>query len=513
VTLIGYFLLGRRWQNLWLLGASLLFYAWGEPVYLLCMLASILLNYVAGRALGWSRQATADAVAADRQLPWLGERSILIGCISLNLLLLGYFKYFNFLVENLNRIIQTLAQPLVQHPGVLQPIANTLIATPIANPPIALPIGISFFTFQAMSYVIDVYRREVQVERSWVNCALYVSLFPQLIAGPIVRYQDVATEIRQRSHSSTQFAAGIRRFVLGLAKKVLLANPLGEIADQVFGLPTSQLSTSTAWLGIAAYTLQIYFDFSGYSDMAIGLGRMFGFEFLENFNFPYISQSVQEFWRRWHISLSTWFRDYLYIPLGGNRLSPTRTYLNLWVVFILCGLWHGASWNFLIWGILHGACLALERLGLQRLLQSLWQPLRHSYTLLVVMVGWVFFRTESLEQAMQYLSILFHLGGQVGNLTTDYRIITLLDSPKTWIVFGLACLFATPLFPIAVEQVLIGSQRWLRPQGAARWKLLLWKPWLAVVEFSRYGYLVLLFSLSAAYLAAGTYNPFIYYRF
>lgn len=378
ITLIGYFSLrSTSLRNLFLLVMSLIFYAWGEPVYVLLMIVSIIINYTAGLLIH---------IYHHKQTPLITKGMILTVCIIINLGLLLYFKYANFLINNLNTLLQLLALPSINYPLV------------------ALPIGISFFTFQALSYVIDVYRKETDVQLNPINCALYVSLFPQLIAGPIVRYHDVAQQIVSRTITSHQFSLGIQRFIFGLAKKVILANTLGEVADKIFEIPGPDLTTGLAWLGITCYTLQIYFDFAGYSDMAIGLGRMFGFEFLENFNYPYVSQSIREFWRRWHISLSTWFRDYLYIPLGGNRGSWLQTYFNLWIVFFLCGLWHGASWNFVIWGALHGAYLVVERLGWQNHLNRLWRPLQHGYTLLLVMIGWVFFRADSLGHALQYLA-------------------------------------------------------------------------------------------------------------
>ena len=339
LTLTGYFLIRPNQpylRNLFLLLMSLIFYAWGEPVYVFLMIGSIIMNYTTGVLLHLQRQKSPRIFT---------EKRILYICIVGNLGLLFYFKYANFFINNLNGILQNLSIPTISYSEI------------------PLPIGICFFTFQAMSYVIDVYRKETDVQFNPINCALYVSLFPQLIAGPIVRYHDVAQQIVSRTVARSQFSSGIQRFIFGLAKKTMLANPLGEVADKIFAVPVHEVTTSMAWLGIICYTLQVYFDFSGYSDMAIGLGRLFGFEFLENFNYPYIAESMRDFWRRWHISLSTWFRDYLYIPLGGNRGSSLRTYLNLWTVFLLCGLWHGASWNFIIWGALHGASLVIERIG------------------------------------------------------------------------------------------------------------------------------------------------------
>jgi len=470
LTLAGYFLIGTRWKNHFLLAMSLLFYAWGEPIYVLLMLVSIALNYATGILLHLQRQ---------KPRPMLTEGRILAVSVSANIGLLLYFKYANFFLANLNVVLQFLSLP------------------PILRPPVSLPIGISFFTFQAMSYVIDVYRRETDVQFNPVNCALYVALFPQLIAGPIVRYHDVAKQIISRTVTRHQFSSGIQRFVFGLSKKVLLANPLGDVADNIFAVPVHDVTTGMAWLGIACYTLQIYFDFSGYSDMAIGLGRMFGFEFLENFDFPYISQSIREFWRRWHISLSTWFRDYLYIPLGGSRVSPLRTYLNLWIVFFLCGLWHGANWNFIVWGALHGMYLVIERLGWQNSLEKLWRPLRHGYTLLLVIISWVFFRAETLSQAVHYLSSMAGLTQASG---LRYYALFYCD-PKTVLTLLIGCVFATPCAGTFARwaQQRVEQAEWRCGQGA--------------LDVAYYCLLMLLLGLSAAALAAGTYNPFIYYRF
>jgi alginate O-acetyltransferase complex protein AlgI len=468
LTLAAYFLLATRFRNAFLLAASLVFYAWGEPIYIFLMLASIVFNYGAGLLIHRQRH---------KPIRYLSEKTLLAAAITGNLGLLFYFKYINFLVENLNCALTAMGEASMQ------------------NPAIALPIGISFFTFQAMSYVIDVYRKHAAVERSLIRCGLYVALFPQLIAGPIVRYHDVARQIVSRTISSELFSSGIQRFIFGLAKKVLIANPLGEVADKIFSVPVAEITPGMAWLGIACYTLQIYFDFSGYSDMAIGLGRMFGFEFMENFHYPYISKSIREFWRRWHISLSSWFRDYLYIPLGGSRGSALRTYFNLWVVFFLCGLWHGASWNFAIWGLLHGVWLVLERLGLETYLSRLWQPLQHAYVLLLVMIGWVFFRAETLPQALQYLS---SMAGFTEASGAQYYALFYLDL-KTVLTLLIGFIAATPL-PRRL------AKHWYHqyPQSM---------PWQIAIHSGYYGLLAALFGLAAAYLAAGTYNPFIYYRF
>jgi len=347
IILTLYFLSPWKAKNAILLTASLFFYAWGESFYVLVMIVSILSNHAFGIRIG----------RLSSELPNENKkRKILLAYgVAVNLLLLGWFKYANFLFENINVAL------------------NWIDVDPIVIKDVHLPLGISFFTFQAISYLVDVYRNVTPAQPSRYKLGLYISLFPQLIAGPIVRYHDVAGQIEIRTHSIELFSSGVQRFVFGLAKKMLVANPLGLVADTVFAQSASDLSSPVAWLGIISYSLQIYFDFSGYSDMAIGLGRMFGFRFLENFNYPYISKSIQEFWTRWHISLSTWFRDYLYFPLGGSRCSSTRTYINLIIVFFLCGFWHGASWNFIVWGLIHGFFLkghGLEDIWLKRGLRS-----------------------------------------------------------------------------------------------------------------------------------------------
>ncbi|MCJ7713136.1 MBOAT family protein, partial [Candidatus Bathyarchaeota archaeon] len=358
-------MLKREYRNFFLLLASLIFYAWGEGILVLLMLFSISINYIGGIAISYFLKKNIQI-----------SKVVLGLTIAVNLALLFYYKYANFIVENLQEL------------GVF---------TGYKQASIFLPIGISFFTFQGISYLVDVYREETIVQRKLFHLGLYISFFPQLIAGPIVRYHDVAQQIVQRSITVSLFTEGIIRFVRGLAKKVILANNAALIADQVFSIPASQLSISSAWLGIICYTIQIYFDFSGYSDMAIGLGKMLGFNFKENFNYPYISISIQDFWRRWHISLSTWFRDYLYIPLGGNRKGISKMYRNLVIVFFVTGLWHGASWNFIFWGLFHGSFLILEK---SKILNTKNWPiaLQHLYALIVVMVGWVFFRAETMTE-------------------------------------------------------------------------------------------------------------------
>ncbi len=457
LTLAAYFVVPRAARNGVLLVASLAFYAWGEAPYLALVLGSVAFNYAIGAAIGRS----ADPVTRKR---WLATG------IAGNLAVLGIFKYANFAVANVNALAPVLA------------------ITPLAVAAIPLPLGISFFTFHAISYVVDVYKGNASAERNLPRFALYILLFPQLIAGPIIRWRDIASQLPARQERMADFAYGARRFVLGLGKKVLIANTLGQTADRVFALPVAELTTPLAWLGLACYTLQIYFDFSGYSDMAIGLMRMFGFRILENFNYPYISRSIREFWRRWHISLSNWFRDYLYIPLGGNRKGERRAYANLVLVFLLCGLWHGASWPFVLWGVWHGVFLVIERAGLDTALRRAG-PLAHAYALAAVMGGWVLFRCETLAQATGYYAAL--LGGAAGD-PARHPLPEYLD-PFVAFTLVVGIVFSTPLARAA--------GRW-RDRHAGAAVLGLDVAWLAIV-----------FVLSTSFLAAGTYNPFIYFRF
>jgi len=452
-----YFLLParlREGRNLVLLLFSLFFYGYGGPRFLLLMLLSIAVNYAGGLL-----------AAPDRR-----RRRLWTGLVTaVNLGLLGWFKYAGFLGANLNRIW-----------------------TGLPVPEVALPIGISFFTFQGLSYVLDVYRGEAAPERNPLRVALYISLFPQLVAGPIVRYTTVADEIRNRRETLDAFTDGAVRFLFGLGKKMLLANQLGLLADQVYATRPEFLTTALAWLGAAAYTGQIYFDFSGYSDMAIGLGRMFGFHFLENFNYPYLSQSVTEFWRRWHISLSTWFRDYLYIPLGGNRCAHWKHIRNILVVWALTGLWHGAAWNFLCWGLYFGLLLLGEKYGWGRILERAPAALRHLYAMVLIVVSWVLFRAETLDYAVRFLRAMagFAQGGLTDGRTTYY----LLE-------FRWELLLAIP----AAMPFKSWLQNWLESKsGAAAQALLAWGPKLIALG---------LFGLSFLRLVSSSFNPFIYFRF
>jgi len=462
--------------NWLLLAASVIFYAKGGGGFTWLMLASIAFNY-------WM------AIAVDRVHGTPAAARRLAFAVTVNLVVLGIFKYANFFADNVNALLEAAH------------------AQPIAVPRVLLPIGISFFTFHAISYVIDVSRRDATAQKSPVHAALYLLLFPQLIAGPIIRYRDIADQLARRVVSIEDFAYGVRRFVLGLAKKVLIANVVAGPADKIFGMPAAELSTAHAWLGLVCYTLQIYFDFSGYSDMAIGLGRMFGFRFPENFRWPYVATSVTAFWRRWHISLSTWFRDYLYIPLGGNRVSPARRYRNLVTVFFLCGLWHGASWNFVIWGLWHGSFLVAERLSAQwrvptnhpsrdhtmaRAADSgvlAWPVWPHVYTLVIVMIGWVFFRAETLPGAVAFLR---SLAGVTAAAPTPYTVGWYL-TPELWLALLAGGIGSTPWVPALAARI----------DDGRNW----------TVPLLNNAVLMVLLVLSIMSMAARTYNPFIYFRF
>jgi alginate O-acetyltransferase complex protein AlgI len=455
VLLIYVLLPGIRARNTWLLLASLVFYAWGEPGFILMLLLSALVNYVIGRAM-----ERGPAPARRKGIAALG--------IIINIGLLLFFKYANLAVDNLNVLLQALGSKPVP--------------------------AISFFTFHALSYLIDIYRQKQRAATNPQNVALYIFFFPQLIAGPILRWHAIAPQLASREHSLEKFAGGVRRFVMGLAKKVLIANTVALPADQIFSLPASQLSAADAWFGAICYTLQIYFDFSGYSDMAVGLGKMFGFQFLENFNYPYIAQSLRDFWRRWHISLTSWFRDYLYVPLGGNRVSNARTCLNLVIVFFLCGLWHGASWTFVVWGLYHGLFLVLERASWGSLLERMPRLLRHGYVLLVVLIGWVIFRADNFAAAGSYLYAMSGLGhAPEPQLLMRYATNGVLGT----IFLGIIC--STPLLrELRIKLVNATAHRpSLHAVGGA-------------LEVSG---ILTLFFLCAIWLAGGTYNPFIYFRF
>lgn len=434
-VLLLYYISPRRLRNPVLLLFSLFFYGWGEPVYLFLMIGDILLNYVCGR---W--------IVIQRDNGKRGRTALVTGVV-LNLLLLGFFKYAGFLFGDL-------------------------------VPDIPLPIGISFYIFQSMSYIIDVYRNDAPMQRNVLTFGTYVTLFPQLIAGPIVRYADVAQMLQTRRENLSQFASGVLMFIAGLTKKVLLANPMGNL----WNLLQTREGTLAAWVGLLAYTLQIYFDFSGYSDMAIGLGRMFGFEFLENFNYPYISSSITEFWRRWHISLSTWFKEYVYIPLGGNRKGLGRQIVNILIVWLLTGLWHGASWNFVLWGGYYALLLIIEKVFLLKWLKKIPKAVGHLYAMLAVMLGWALFYFEDLSALGSFLVRLFSPASSSGAMALITGYLPLI---------GAALLAATPLVKNAAS-------------GCAN------------SVFVRYGKIAAAAAamlLCVAALASQSYNPFIYFRF
>ena len=449
-----YLCVTKELKNYILLIASIIFYAWGEPRYLAIMLITILINYVGANYISRSNNNQ--------------HRKILLNItIIADLLFLFYFKYFNFVVDNINALIN----------------GNVSLID------ITMPIGISFYTFQAISYVVDVYRKDVQAQKDIYKLALYITLFPQLIAGPIVKYHDIDEQISNRQSNIDNVLYGVKRFILGLSKKMLLANTLGAIADQIFSQPVETFSFVTAWVGAIAYSLQLYYDFSGYSDMAIGLGSIFGFKFLENFNYPYISKSITEFWRRWHISLSTWFKEYLYIPLGGNRVSKKRNIFNLFVVFLATGIWHGASWNFVFWGLWHGTFIIFEKLtGWHKINKGiLCSSLQHIYTIFIFVIGWVMFRAENMEYAWQYIKNMF---GLIKEHQIMYQLSYYIDNVEI-LAFVIGGIAATPVF----KNILAHNKK-------SKYSLYILNIWMLV-----------LFILSLATIAASTYNPFIYFRF
>lgn len=448
-----------RAKNTVLVIASLFFYAWGEALFTLLMLASILFNYYFGIRVSPSNKGS--------------RRLSLLLAMVFNLGLLVTFKYANFFADNIGAL------------------ASYIGMAPLELDPVHLPIGISFFTFQGMSYVVDVYRGHANALKRPGQVALYISLFPQLIAGPIIRFQEIFEQLKERTTSLKDVAEGAKRFIIGLSKKVLIADQVARAADSIFSLEADQLPPSVAWLGVIVYAVQIYFDFSGYSDMAIGIGRMLGFRFPENFNFPYIARSVREFWTRWHITLSNWFRDYLYIPLGGNRNGNTKTLRNLAVVFLLTGLWHGASWNFVVWGSIHGSFMILERSGLERVVRRLPGILSNAYTLLIVLIAWVFFRAESIDSAWLYVKSMF--GVNVQSSPYYYPEIYLTNEVK-----------------VAMLVALISSSRVMYSLYNLYSDLVIGRSSHKIIANLSYS---ALFLLCAMTMASSTYDPFIYFRF
>lgn len=444
LVLLFYYIVPYKFKNFILLIFSLIFYAYGEPIYIFIMIFSCIVDYT-------------NALIIDKYRNTYKAKLALISSIVINLSLLGFFKYSDFFIS----------------------IVNNTTNSNIDLLNIALPIGISFYTFQTMSYTIDVYRNEAPVQRNIISLSTFVTLFPQLVAGPIVRYSDISYDLNHRTHNFNKFYEGIYRFIIGLCKKVILANNLGLIWYSIKNTPFNTLSIATSWLGIICFTLQIYFDFSGYSDMAIGLGKIFGFEFLENFNFPYISKSITEFWRRWHISLGIWFRDYVYIPLGGNKCSKSRWFFNIFVVWFLTGLWHGASFNFILWGLYFGVILVIEKLFLLNLLKKLPNFISHIYVIFLVIIGFVLFEIDTLSGVLNYLSSMFNFN----NTLVDNTFLYYLVPNISLIIF--AIIASTPIVKNILDKYI----------------------YIRIIA--------LLFGmiLSTAFLVDASFNPFLYFRF
>lgn len=452
LVLLGYYICPKKGKNLFLLIVSLIFYAWGEPKYVFLMIFSILVNYVFGLLMDKHREN-------KKRL-----KLMLVISVIIDLGLLSVFKYTDFIITNINSVF-----------GAGFDLLN-----------IALPIGISFYTFQAMSYTIDVYRDDVRVQRNLIDFGMYITMFPQLIAGPIVRYSDVQDQLAERNVTTADFSEGIMRFVVGLGKKVLLANQMGAVWTQIYALG-GDISALMAWTGAAAYTFQIYFDFSGYSDMAIGLGRMFGFKFPENFRYPYESVSITDFWRRWHITLSTWFKEYLYIPLGGNRRGLARQALNLLIVWTLTGFWHGAGWNFVMWGLYYFAILFIEKLFLLKALDKLPRLFRHAYALLLIVIGWVIFASDDVSVMLPYLGSMFGANGALGGMD----VYTLLTRAALMVI----CCVASTELP---RRLFITAAGKMNEKAAFTVKSVL---------------TLTLLALSVVFLIGDSYNPFLYFRF
>lgn len=452
LVLLGYYICPKKGRNLFLLIVSLVFYAWGEPKYVFLMIFSILVNYIFGRLMDKHREN-------KKRLKLLLVLSVVI-----DLGLLSVFKYTDFVITNINAIF-----------GSSFDLLN-----------IALPIGISFYTFQAMSYTIDVYRDDVRVQKNLIDFGMYITMFPQLIAGPIVRYADVQDQLAERSVTTADFSEGVMRFVVGLGKKVLLANQMGAVWSDIYALG-GDVSALMAWTGAIAYTFQIYFDFSGYSDMAIGLGRMFGFKFPENFRYPYQSVSITDFWRRWHITLSTWFKEYLYIPLGGNRRGLARQALNLLIVWSLTGFWHGAGWNFVMWGLYYFVILFIEKLFLLKALDKLPKFFRHVYALVLIIIGWVIFASDDVSVLLPYLGSMFGANGAIGGMD----VYTLLTKAVLLII----CCIASTELP---KKLFLSAAGAMNEKAAFTLKSVL---------------MIALLALSMILLIGDSYNPFLYFRF
>lgn len=461
LTLVVHYFLDPRYRNFFLLLVSLIFYSWGEGLLTLLIVVSIAVNYFGGLLIDHFKQRKPRV-----------SKIVLSLFIVLNVVVLVYFKYFNFIIINLQAIHLFEDYTLAS---------------------IHLPIGISFYTFHIISYLVDVYRRDAVSQKNPLDLGLYIFLFPQLVAGPIIRYKDISQKIASRFIIGEDFTRGLIRFIRGMAKKMIVANTAALIADETFAIAPHNLPVSAAWLGIVCYTIQIYFDFSGYSDMAIGIGKMLGFNFPENFNYPYVARSIREFWQRWHISLSTWFRDYLYIPLGGNKKGKLLTYRNMFIVFFVTGLWHGASWNFIVWGMLHGVFLALERLGLSRILEKLPRIVQHAYTLFVVMIAWVFFRADTLSYGWEYLKALSGFTQPVSYMPFSHL------NPYSITILIIGLVFCTNIRIYAMSL----SERFHAGPGFSTHAF-------SIISYAGY---LLLFIFSVTELAQNNYNPFIYFRF
>ncbi len=454
IVLLIYYISPRPLKNFVILLFSLIFYAWGEPKFIFLIILSILINYIG------ALQIVKNSSDTEKR------KFIFITLLLIDISILFFFKYYGFIISSI----------------------GSLFGIDLVIRDIPLPLGISFYTFQQISYIIDVYTKKTKVQKNLINFAAYITMFPQLIAGPIVKYNDIEGQLKNRNENLTQFSSGVHRFIIGLGKKVLLANSIGAIWSEIKVIPLNEISILTSWIGIIAFALQIYFDFSGYSDMAIGLAKMFGFEFLENFNYPYISKSVTEFWRRWHISVGTWFREYLYIPLGGNKKGNLIQIRNLFVVWFTTGLWHGASFNFIAWGIYFGVILFIEKIIFKNILNKLPSFLCHIYTLILVLIGWVIFDMNTLSSAMEYISIMFGLSN---NLVVDKLSLFILSNNIVILLIGIIC--STTLLPNVFKKL----------------RCSLKKSNIFII-ISMY---LIIFILSISYLVGESFNPFLYFRF
>ena len=459
ILLILHYIVKDKYKNILLVIASLIFYAWGEPLYVILLIGSILINYILG-------------IILDKSKNQKNRKILFVISLILNIGLLCYFKYYNFLIQNINRIF------------------NAEILKQIN---IALPIGISFFTFSAISYMFDLYRKDVKVQKNIINLALYISFFPKLIMGPIEKYSDFEKQIEKRTLTSEKVSNGIKRFVYGLAKKVIIANSIGYIADYIFDANLATVTTPIAWIGAICYMLQIFYDFSGYSDMAIGLAKMFGFDLMENFNLPYISQSITEFWRRWHISLSTWFKNYLYIPLGGNRKGKIRTYINLFIVFFTTGIWHGSSWNFIAWGLFNGLFMIIERIKLKEIIdKNRFKIINHFYALFVTLIGWVLFRANGLKSGIRYLKTMF--------IPTSIPKLEILDISNLLTIKNILIIIIAILLS-GLLQTLIQKNKKIE------------KNINKLKKYTEPIFIIIIFAICIMSIIDGSYSSFIYFKF